>query len=451
MKRIRSVLYIIMVFCVLCFPAGAAADKGGGRPSCDICGMYIDEFKDTSTRLTMKNGEVKETCGVACMFRMINDKGGPDAFSDIQVHDWITKALVPARDAIYVIGSRKIPDMVPNLIAFAKREEAEAFRTREGGEILNFTQGLMSISPMGMTMPAKVKTAVISPKGALGIGAGYMFMAMDKVKLGSESIDPLEFARRPGQVSAPKYMTVESEMLMLNYSITDYLSLNVNAANFSKKMESYKLGGTVTETTTSNGFGDLDTSVRYNLWNDVYYSKFLSLLAGATLPTGQFKSEFITMPGLQIGTGAFSFTGGLLFSHRIKDFWFHYQGSYTAALENSDNYKFGNVTRVGIALHYTPTYDIMIGVEVDGAYFEKDRYQSNDLGNTGGFKSYVTGVAQWKFLTALGGNFSIRAAGGIPIYEDLNHDRVGLMERTKIGGGYNASVMLNFSKRFPFY
>jgi nitrous oxide reductase accessory protein NosL len=448
----KKLLTVLIMLCFLCAVSGQVlADEHGARPECSICGMYIDQFHDTSTRLTLKDGTIMEGCGVACMFRLINDKGGPDAFSKLEVHDWQSKTFTAAADALYVIGSRKIPDMMPNLIAFAKREEAEAFRTREGGEILNFTQGLMSISPMGMTMPAKIKTAVISPKGALGVGAGYMFMAMDKVKLGSESIDPLEFARRPGQLSAPKYMTVESEMLMLSYSITDYLSLNVNAANFSKRMESYKLGGTVTDTNTSNGFGDLDTSVRYNLWNDVYYSKFLSLLAGATLPTGQFKSEFITMPGLQIGTGAFSFTGGLLFSHRIKDFWFHYQGSYTMALENNDKYKFGNATRVGAALHYTPAYDLMIGVEVDGAYCEKDRYQSNDLGNTGGFKSYITGVAQWKFLTALGGNFSIRAAGGIPIYEDLNHDRVGLMERTKIGGGYNASVMLNFSKRFPFY
>jgi nitrous oxide reductase accessory protein NosL len=449
MKKLRPVI-LILFFCLF-LPAGANADKSSERPSCEICGMYIDQFHDTSTRLTLKNGEVKETCGVACMLRIVNDKGGPDAFSKIEVHDWQKKTLVPAADAVYVIGSKRIPDMMPNLIAFATREDAEAFRAKEGGEILNFTQGLMSISPMGMTMPSRIKTAVLSPKGALGVGVGYMHMTMDQVKLGSESIDPYTLASRPGQQSAPKQMTTDAEMLMVNYGITNDLSLGITATNFDKKMETYKQGGRTIETTTNSGFGDLDTTLRYNLWNNAYYSQFFTFLAGATIPSGQFKSEYITMPGLQVGAGAFSFTGGLLFSHRLKDFWFHYQGSYTAALENSDYYKFGDTTRFGAAVHYTPTYNIMLGIEADGAYYGKDRYRSADLNNTGGFRSNVAAVIDWKFLTALGGTFSIRASGGIPIYEDLNHDRVGLMERAKMGGGYFASVMLNFNRRFPFY
>lgn len=448
MKRLWALPVLLFYLSV---PAGAFADQHGGRPSCEICGMYIDQFHDTSTHLTVKNGETKKTCGVACMLRTVNDSGGPAAFSTIEVHDWTTKNLLPAADAHYVIGSKLIPDMMPNLIAFGKREDAEAFRAKEGGEILDFTQGLMSISPMGMTMPARIKTAVLAPKGAFGIGVGYMHMTMDKVKLGSESVDPLEFAQRPGQQSAPKRMTADAEMLMVSYGITNNLSLGVNAANFHKKMETYKQGGRITETTTNSGFGDIDATLRYNLWNNAYYSKFFSLLAGATLPTGQFKSEFITMPGLQIGTGALSFTGGLLFSHRFHSLWFHYQGSYTAALENGENYEFGDVTRFGAAVHYTPTYDLMLGIEADAVYYGKDRYQSKNLSNTGGFRSNVAGVIDWKFLTALGGTFSIRGSGGIPVYEDLNHDRVGLMERAKMGGGYFASVMLNFNRRFPFY
>jgi len=411
--------------------------------------MYIDQYHDTSTHLTFKNGEKEETCGVACMLRMVNDQGGPGAFSKIEVHDWQKKTLVPAAEAYYVIGSKRIPDMMPNLIAFEKKEDAEAFRSKEGGEILSFTQGLMSISPMGMTMPTRIKTAVLSPKGALGLGVGYMHMTMDKVKLGSESVDPFEFARRPGQMSGPKQMISDAAMFMANYGITNNLNLGINLGRFDKTMESYRLAGRAVDTRTNSGFGDIDATLRYNLWNDVYYSKFLSLLAGATLPTGRFKSEYVTMPALQIGTGAFSFTGGLLFSHRFKDLWFHYQGSYSAMLENSDYYKFGDTTRFGAAVHYTPTYDFMVGLEADGAYYGKDRYNSSDLNNTGGFRSNVAGVIEWKFLTALGGNFSIRGTGGIPVYEDINHEKAGLMEKVKMGGGYFVSVMINFSKRYP--
>jgi hypothetical protein len=339
---------------------------------------------------------------------------------------------------------------MPNLIAFQRKEDAEAFREKEGGELLNFTQALMSISPMGMTMPVRLKTAVLSPQGGLGVGAGYMHMTMDKVKLGSETVDPSDLARRPGQISAPKQMTVDAAMVMVNYGLTDNLNLGISAPYYEKKMETYKQSGRVTETTSNSGLGDIEASIRYNLWKDAYYSKFLSLLAGTTLPTGSFKQEFITMPGLQNGAGTFIFTGGLLFSQRLRDFWLHYQAAYTAGLKNPDDYRFGDTTRLGLALHYTPTYDFMVGLEVDGLYFAKDQYRGDALDNTGGFRSNLAGVVDWKFLTAFGGNFSLRAWGGVPLYEDLNHATVGRMEKAKMGGGYFASISINFNRRIAF-
>ena len=341
--------------------------------------------------------------------------------------------------------------MMPNIIAFKSNEDAEAFKAKEGGEILDFTQALLSISPMGMTMPTRIKTAVLSPKGSLAAGVGYMRMTMDTVKLGSDNVDPLEFVRRPGQMMSPKEMTADSEMLMITYSITDDLSLGVNAAYFEKRMESYKQGGAVTETTKNDGFGDIDLTFRYNLWKNTFYSKFFSLLLGTTLPTGDFKAEFINMPALQIGTGAFTFTGGLLFSHRYADFWFHYLTSYTAVLENDDDYKFGDTSRFGVAVHYTPNYDLMLGLEIDAAYAAKDRYQGSSVNNTGGLRSNLAGVAEWKFLTAIGGTFSVRGSGGVPIYENLNYNTVGQSYKAKLGGGYFVSGSINFSRRFPVF
>jgi len=364
------------------------------------------------------------------------------------LHDWNKSALIPAAGATYVIGSKMIPDMTPNIIAFKNKEDAETFRTKEGGEILNFTQALLSISPMMMTMPTRIKTAVLSPKGASGVGAGYMHMTMDKVKLGSDSVDPLDFVRRPGQMMGPRKMTSDAEMLMISYSITDNLSVGITDSYFDKKMETYKMGGKVTETSKNSGFGDVDVTFRYNLWKNTYYSKFLSVLVGTTLPTGNFKEEFITMPGMQTGNGAFTFTGGLLFSHRYKNLWFHYMASYTAMSENGDDYKFGDITRLGAAVHYTPNYDLMAGLETDGTYSAKDKYAGDNVDNTGGFRSNISAVTEWKFLTAFGGTFSVRASGGIPLYEDLNHYSMGAAEKVKLGGGYFVTGTINFSKRF---
>ena len=242
--QIASVVVLILLIQFFCIDALFAenGDEHENRPSCSVCGMYIDEYHDTSTELVLKDGEKMETCGVACMLRIVNDKGGPDAFSSIRVHDWTTKTLVPAADATYVIGSKIIPDMLPNIIAFAKKEDAEAFKAKEGGALLDFTQALLSISPMGMTMPTRIKTAVIPPKGSLAAGIGYMHMVMDKVQLGSHSIDPLNFVKRPGQMIGPRKMTTDAEMLMVNYGVTDDLSLGGSEAYFKKKMESYKNG-----------------------------------------------------------------------------------------------------------------------------------------------------------------------------------------------------------------
>jgi hypothetical protein len=85
---------------------------------------------------------------------------------------------------------------------------------------------------------------------------------------------------------------------------------------------------------------------------------------------------------------------------------------------------------------------------VDGTYQAKDKYLNVDVNNTGGFRSNLTAVAEWKFLTAFGGNFSVRASGGVPIYEDLNHYSMGGMEKVKLGGGYFAARSINFSRRF---
>ena len=458
MKQLRTVItlslaVLFILIQLLCVRQSFAtpADEHSERSSCVVCGMYIDEFHDTSTELILKDGQKIETCGVACMLRVINDRGGPDAFTSIVVHDWDTKALAPAAEATYVIGSRIIPDMLPNIIAFQNKESAEAFRAKEGGELLNFTQALLSISPMGMTMPTRIKTAVLPPKGSLAVGVGYMHMTMDKVKLGSDSVDPLDFVRRPGQMMGPKKMTSDAKMLMVNYGITDNISLGISESYFKKKMETYTMMGTATETTYNDGFGDVDVTLRYGLWRNVYYSKFFSLLVGATLPTGNFKEEFVTMPGLQTGIGAFTFTGGMLFSHRYKNLWFHYMASYTDVPENGDDYKFGDTARFGAALHYTPNYNFVAGLEIDAANSAKDKYQDIKVDSTGGFRSNITAVADWRFLTAFGGNFSIRAFGGIPIYENLNHFKMGMMEKAKMGGGYFAAGMINFSKRFPIF
>jgi hypothetical protein len=320
---------------VLLVSVGVWAGDGVERESCKVCGMYIDSFQDTAAAVEYKDGRKLATCGVACLVRLVNDEGGPDAFTAIMVRDWNTKRLVSASEAVYVIGSKIIPDMIPNLIAFASKEDAEAFKEKQGGELINFTQALLSIAPTGMTMPTRLKGAVLPPKGVVGVGFGYMMMVMDEVMRGSDDVDPKDFVRRPGQMMGPKEMETRGAMLMAQYGLVDDLTLNLKVPYLEKEMKMYTMSGNAVTKKKNSGVGDIDLSLRYGLWKNTFYSKFFSLLIGTTLPTGDFETEDINSPGLQLGTGNFTGTAGLVFSNRISNFWFHYLLSHTLVLPST--------------------------------------------------------------------------------------------------------------------
>jgi len=411
------------------------------RQSCHLCGMYIDQYQNTAALLTDKNGKETATCGVADMIRFIEDSGGPDAFTSIQVVDWNSHQRIAASSATYVIGSDLVPDMIPNIIAFSTKEDAEQFIAEHGGDLLSFTQALLSISPMGMTMPTRINQAVPPPSGALGVGVGYMYMNMDDLMIGSDSVSFNEYRARTGRTMGPKEMTSEGTMFMLSYGITDKLATTIKTSYLQKEMvmQMFMMGNTSDRTTSSSGMTDTDINFRYNVWRDTYYSKFFSLFGGVTLPTGDYDESLRTSPGLQLGIDTFGYYGGLLASARYGDFWFHSEASYAVKPENSDDYDFGDVAKIGLAAHYTPNPNFMIGLETDFTDTDKNEYRGVAVDNSGGEKAILAVVSSWRFLTAMGGNFNLKVTAGVPYYEDVN--AYGL------GGNYFVNVMLSFKRR----
>lgn len=341
--------------------------------------------------------------------------------------------------------------MLPNIIAFEDRNNAQEFIEENGGELLSFSQALLIISPTAMTMPARLKTAVLPSKGGSGIGLGFMTMTMDTVKIGSDSVDTDDFIKRQGQMMGPKKMETQATMLMANYGITDNMAIDIKASFLDKKMEMYTMNGAKTVTKKNSGFSDTLLSYRYNIFKSVRYNHFASVLAQASLPTGSFDKEYIAQPGLQTGTGDFTYGGGLLYTYRYQDIWFHTMASYTHKLENSDNYKFGDEARAGLAAHYTPNYDLMLGLETDIANYDENEYNGRGIGNSGGVRSNLTGVVSWRFLTALGGNFNLRLTAGLPLYEDLNSASQMGAEAVQLGGGWFGSLAINFKRRYSHH
>ncbi|MFA6499565.1 MAG: nitrous oxide reductase accessory protein NosL [Desulfurivibrionaceae bacterium] len=424
----------------------ASAAHAGEREGCRLCGMYIDQYQGTSAIVTSKDGRIEKTCGGADMLRLVADAGGVEAFSSVLVHDWLSGKEIAAAGATYVIGSDLVPDMIPNIIAFADQDGAKKFISEHGGQPLTFSQALLAVSPMGMTMPNRVNSAVPPPNGSVSFGAGYMSMVKDDLMMGSNKVSTAQYLAGTGTRSPlpmiPQKMEASGPMAMANYGITDRLSVTAKISDLDKTMTSTMRTSSVERVTKHKGITDLELKAVYNLWRDDYYSKFVSLMGNATLPTGDFDTTFRTMPGLQLGTGSINLGGGLLGSACFGDFWLHGEASYLANRENGDDYKFGDVGKLGAALHYTPNYDLMLGVELDATDTAKNENFGAKVQNSGGRAIMLTGVASWRFLSAFGGNFSLNGSYGIPLYEDVN--LYGL------GTEYVATGMLNFKHRFNY-
>ena len=466
MKLFMGMKYIWMLFLLCACLAPAVTSAGneevhkeevgstGEREECKVCGMYIDQYLRSAGELVHKDGTKEHTCGVVCLLRILDDEG-VENFKSITVRDWKTGNLVDARKATYSLGSRVIPDMNPNFIAFETKEAAEAFKAEKGGEVIDFNKAMQLITPRGQTVPFRLQTAVTTGKGSFGMGMGFSYLRRDRIKLGSDSQDPGEFiSGRAKQPRAPRDVESYGQLLFVNYGITDRLAVLANLPYFERQTSQYDRNLTTGAITTTGadaaGLGDLDLRFRYNLWRSTIQDKWVTMIATTTLPTGKFNKVAIDSPALQPGTGAPSFGGGLLFSYSWRDLWLHSSATYIARLENGDNYKFGNESGAGVALHYTPNYTYMFGVEVDVAYFEKNENQGAKVGNTGGTRANLNFVADWRFLNALGGNFTLRASIGLPIYEDLNYQMIASREQVQLGGGYFGNLALNYVTRFPF-
>ncbi len=468
---------LMIVFCqLLLIPFATVAQdavvveeaREDERPSCRVCGMWIDQYERTAGTVIYQDGSKEFTCGVACALREVDEVGGPGELEAFLVRDWNTGEDIDGVTAHYVIGSDLIPDMMPNYIAFETRREAEAFAAEHGGEVITFQTAMEDLSPRGNTVPFRIRTAVTPPQGVIGTAPIYGYLRRDRVKVGSNiSQSGTNFIRsNPAQPAAPESIQVNKAGWVLNYSLTDRLAVFLNIPWFDKRLErqvrDFRTGTIRMDVRHSSGIGDIPIEFRYNLWRNDFADKFFTILLGTSLPTGYFDNRRVfnpiagreiidAPPSMHIGKGTATFKGGLLYSERWKDFWMHLNAIYQVNPENSDDYAFGDQLLGGIALHYTPNYDLLVGIEADAAYAQKNEDRGIPVDNTGGVRSNVAFVLDWRFLNAFGGNFKLRSSVGLPVYEDLNFNPVrgprGPFTQAQLGGGFFANLAISFSIR----
>jgi hypothetical protein len=148
-------------------------------------------------------------------------------------------------------------------------------------------------------------------------------------------------------------------------------------------------GGTIADTGTPFGIGDVNVGMRYFFWQETDFKtkihQALALSAGSYLPTGatNIVSGITGQPidtHAQLGTGAFGLYAGLLYNHVWDNFTLSANGNvvfHTAALTNDVNsavyeYTFGTSYTGGLSGQLKLGDTMAAGLAVEGRYTDPD-------------------------------------------------------------------------------
>jgi len=119
-------------------PALFAAEN---RPDCQVCGMWIDQYRHTRHVFTSKDGHQVMFCSLTCAAKYL--KTHEAEMKKLQVADYLNAELVDSTQAFYLVGSDAPPVMSnTSIIAFSSREKAEEFQQKHSGQIMKFIQVL---------------------------------------------------------------------------------------------------------------------------------------------------------------------------------------------------------------------------------------------------------------------------------------------------------------------
>ena len=137
MKRIMLFLLVVILFTAT---AVIAAEKVEPPKSCKQCGMDRVAFSYSRMLILYADGTTAGTCSLNCAVVEMKENKGKKVKS-LKVADYVSKKLMDAKTAIWVIGGSKqgVMTEVPKW-AFAKKDGAQKFIKENGGRITNFDE-----------------------------------------------------------------------------------------------------------------------------------------------------------------------------------------------------------------------------------------------------------------------------------------------------------------------
>jgi hypothetical protein len=320
----------------------------------------------------------------------------------------------------------------------------------------------------GGNMPMNIPGGGVPETHEFRFKISPMFMRMSGLRDGTDSVDPDDLLGMPvvGGQPTGKYMAVptDMDMAMLNltagYSFTDDFFAGVMFMykdndmdmKFSPMMQA--MTGEGGFTMKSEGLADTMLMAKYRLYTDdplIPTSQF-SMLFGLSVPTGSINQKNDRHPvrarrderlpyGMQLGSGTFDPTLGLLYQGSSSPMWWGANASYTARLYDNDrDYRLGDEARLDLYGMYQLRHDFLVQLQLNGHYQadidgEMDESQSGEYGhvipgdknspfttplwdteNYGGKQIFTTLGFQWQPAPLHIVDLNV----GLPLYRDLN-------------------------------
>jgi copper chaperone NosL len=124
-----------------------AAQEPAADTACALDGMVLKDFPGSKAQIQYVEGKPDYYCDLMELFAVLlapeNKRQVAGVFvQDIGKTDWANPSghWIAARDALYVVGSKKQGSMGPTFGAFSNGQDAAAFVQKEGGKVLPFNQ-----------------------------------------------------------------------------------------------------------------------------------------------------------------------------------------------------------------------------------------------------------------------------------------------------------------------
>jgi len=320
----------------------------------------------------------------------------------------------------------------------------------------------------GGNMPMNIPGGGVPETHEFRVKIMPMTMHMEGLRDGTASIDPDSLLGMPLMMGSPtgKYMAVPTsmDMHMLNviagYSFTDDLfgavmlmgKRNRMPMRFNDMMQT--LTGEEGFTMKSGGLADTMLMGKYRLFADdpLIPSQQMSLLFALSLPTGSIDERNAEHPlavrrqelqpyGMQLGSGTFDPTLGLLYQASTSPWWWGMDARYTARLyDNKRGYRLGNELLLDAYAMFQFHPSWLVHAQLNARHQgrirgEMDEFADGSSGhvtagdpdspattllwetdNYGGAQLFTTLGLQWQPLPLHIVDFSV----GLPLYRNLN-------------------------------